>query len=496
MSPGILIGVDVGSTVLKAAAFDAASGQVLAGTGRRLSLRVGRDGAREQSPAALDRALTDAMAFLREKLGRRWQSVRGIGLASQGGSTIIADRRTGRALTPMILWNDTRSAKHAAEVVDGTTPGLWRRKTLRDFPGVGLSKILWLKEMRPEIVAEHNIYIGAGEYSYFHLTGVWRQDACNALMIGCYNAVRGCLDQRLMNSCGMPVSFVAPLRNGHETHSISQSAVRRLGLPENVAVAGPYMDHEAGYLSAIGVLKKPLQCSLGTAWVGNFVLPRNEKWVSPFQLALPSPAGKGWLVVQPLLTGNVTWDWALEQFVDRDHGKALRAAERIFAKSLLPREGLAALPWLNVANPFAPQAIGGAGFYGISPQTDTHELLRAVAVAMAYEMARVFREVVEKKKVDGVVLGGGASKGEFFRVLLASLFAPLPVYVTDDQDVSGCRGAVHAYSRKAARSTVRRVKPPAAGLRTQIEKDYQYYLEIYDRILGDIPHGRGIHFGA
>ncbi|HIE10420.1 MAG TPA: hypothetical protein EYP62_02290, partial [Kiritimatiellae bacterium] len=46
-----------------------------------------------------------------------------------------------------------------------------------------------------------------------------------------------------------------------------------------------------------------------------WVEPPASRWRSPFQLVLPSPVGSGHLVVQPLLTGNVTWDWALQTFV-------------------------------------------------------------------------------------------------------------------------------------------------------------------------------------
>ena len=68
--PEILIGVDVGTTFLKAAAFDPRSGRALARVVEPLNVCVGRKGEREQSPLALDRALRAAFTALRRRLGR------------------------------------------------------------------------------------------------------------------------------------------------------------------------------------------------------------------------------------------------------------------------------------------------------------------------------------------------------------------------------------------------------------------------------------------
>ncbi len=45
---GLLIGVDLGTTALKAAAFDAVGGALLGAASRRLDTRVEADGTREQ----------------------------------------------------------------------------------------------------------------------------------------------------------------------------------------------------------------------------------------------------------------------------------------------------------------------------------------------------------------------------------------------------------------------------------------------------------------
>nr|HUW84437.1 FGGY family carbohydrate kinase [Phycisphaerae bacterium] len=489
MPKEIFVGIDLGTTVLKAAAFDAPGGRLLAGCVKPLKIRVGPDGSREQNPSQIDRALGGALRAIRGTLGKAWRSVAGLSLAAQGGSALIADRRTGKALSAMMLWNDARPNRYVAEVAAGKPASYWRRLAWHEGPGAGLAKLRWLQENRPTLIRDNNIYIGAGEHVYHRLTGTWRQDACNATQIGCYDVPNNRLVQAPLDVVGVPLSFVAPLRQGHATHPLARTAARRVGLREGIPVAGPYMDHEAGYLSAAHLARRPLQCSLGTAWVGNFLLSKNARWSSPFQLVIPAPVGNGWLIIQPLLTGNVSWDWALQTLLDADKTRAIARLDAVFGRALLPPEHLTCLPWLARPNPLVKNAFGGGVMLGISPHTDAHDMLRALAAGMCYEFFRIFRQVHRRRRFDAIVLGGGASKGWFFARLFAALFDPIEVYTTRDEDLAGARGAIYPFSPTAAACRAKRVRMPNAQTRRRIAAGLDSYLNTYDRVYGSVAVG-------
>jgi len=486
----ILIGIDLGSTVLKVAAFNARTGAALGSHSERLRLSVGSDGRREESPRGLNLALGRAMASLRTFLGNRWQDVAGIGLAAQGGSAIIVDKCTGKALTPMMMWNDARANKQAILASGLRSKRFWQARTRRDTPGHGLAKMLWLRKQDARLFSENNLYVGAGEYAYFGLTETWRQDACNALQIGCFNVPKQKLDPSLLEVIDVPLSFVAPLREGHEINPLLKKAARRFDLPEGIPVAGPYMDHEAGYMSACDVSKKPLQCSLGTAWVGNFQIPMAEKWSSASPLVIPAVVDEGWLVIQPLRTGNVAWDWGLRTFLDRDHSKALDRLGEVFDEALLPPSDLLAMPWFNASEDADSIVTGGGTFFGATDRTDSLDRLRALAASMVYEMMRVLTEAKACGKVDSVVLGGGASKGTFFRSLFAALFSPLPVYSLKEEDLSGARGSLRVLNAKVAKAEVRKVRCPGGRIAGEIKDGYGRYLKMFKKLYGD-PAGMG-----
>lgn len=491
----ILIGIDVGTTVLKVAVFDSKSGLCRAKAAERLVVNTCADGGREQDPRSVLSALKVCMAKIRKNMGSHIRSVGGIGMAAQGGSGIIADWESGEARTQMILWSDTRSAPYLPAIAAKKPASVWRRLSLFEGPAHGLGRIVWYRDQRPELFNGKNIYCGVGEFLYFHLTGLWRQDAGNALQIGCY-------DVRKKDNVVWPLAlvgvsskgsfpkdpsdgqgFVAPVRHGHETHPLNRTGAQLLGLSEGIPVAGPYMDHEAGYLAAVGTSKMPLQCSLGTAWVGNVVLTEDKLDIvrGRMALVLPSPVDDGRMAILVARMGNATWDWGLQTLIHHDHKKALRKVRKVFVKTILPPEGLTALPFFTIRNCLLPSAYGNGLFHGLSTHTDSTQLLRALAAGMAWEIARVLEPAIGSGCVDTVVLGGGASRGEYFRKLLAGLFAPLPVRCFKDEDLAGTRGVLYVFSRKAAFAASTRVECPDVKTRKKIQQGYELYKEIYRR---------------
>ena len=484
----MLIGIDLGTTALKIAAYDVDGGTMLHGVDLRIPVESDASGRREQSPDAVVNALRRGLRQVGKALGGL-DRVQGLALAAQGGSTIIACRDTGAALTPMILWNDGRAFPEFQALSDSKLPAYWRTRTQRDEPGMGLARMAWLAEHHPELLCDENIYVGAGEYAFYQFTGTWRQDVCNAMQIGVYDARRRALTKELAALGNCSPEFFAPLRKGHETQTLSKAGAKRFGLPEGIPVAGPYMDHEAGYLSVAPISDRPLQCSLGTAWVGNFCLPEEMVGTSSSQFAIPAPHTPGELIIQPLLTGNVTWDWALDQFVDTNNRRALEKQAAIFDAALLPANGLVALPWLNRPNAWEPDVLGSACLLGMGPSTDRTDMLRAVAVGMCYELARVFDAVQSSGTIDSVVLSGGASQGTNFQTCVSGLFADVPVYQVEDAAWMGTRGVLHAFGGDVAQARVRPISAqdfdPAA-----LRQGYNSYLEAFNRLYQHVTAGQ------
>jgi len=493
--PAVYLGIDIGTTVLKAGAFDAASGKMIAFASCRLRTHAGNDGSREQSAKALGKALDCVLAELRSALKSSWKKVEGIGLASQGGSVVICNRVTGRPLTPLILWNDNRYQAYMQKLLDARPKTYWQELSMRIPPGAGLGKMLWFREHSPGLINGENIYSGAGEFLFHALTGVWRQDAGNAVQMGCYDVPHERISSEPLKIVGMDLSFVPPMRKGHETVPLKGAAVERYGLPGGIPCAGPYIDQEAGYMSSAAASQNPLQCSLGTAWVGNFIMPKSMKWSSPIQIVIPSPVSNGWLVIQPLLTGNVSWDWGLQELISGGRKTVYEKCAGILKEDLLPPKGLVCIPFLAQKSMLGTGTFGSGILIGLNPRTTRADMLRAVATGLCFEFHRVFKNAFAERLFDAIVLSGGVSKLVSFQTYFAALFDPVPVLLSLDQDGIGARGTLYAFDKRIAETKTLAVKKPAGGIIREIRNRYIEYETVFDAVLGDAEIAGPLTFG-
>jgi len=218
---------------------------------------------------------------------------------------------------------------------------------------------------------------------------------------------------------------------------------------------------------------KPLQCSLGTAWVGNFTVPQLPERAACLDLVLPSPVDEGRLVLRVPPGGNVPWNWGLDVLIGGSRAAALRKADAIFSERLLPPAGLVAFPGLVFPNSVDRSLPGDGMFHGLSAEASRADMVRAIVAGLVFEFRTHFERVTRAGRVDRVILGGGASKGWWFQQLFAGLFAPLPVYVAKAQELTGARGAVYAFGPRAARARQRRVAAPRC--KTELRRHYDHY---------------------
>src|SRR5580658_8040683 len=113
--PELLVGLDVGTTSLGCGVFSA-DGQLRAWASRHLATRSPAPGRLEQDPAAVWRA---AVAVLRGAVagaGAAPRDIAAIGVTTQRTSAVVWDRRTGRPVTPLVLWSDLRGQDRAASL--------------------------------------------------------------------------------------------------------------------------------------------------------------------------------------------------------------------------------------------------------------------------------------------------------------------------------------------------------------------------------------------
>ncbi len=170
----LLIGLDIGSSSIKAALIDADSGVALASaTSPRDEMGIDspQPGWAEQDPALWWQHVVAAVRELARRSPFEPGAVAAIGIAYQMHGLVLIDA-AGCTLRPAIIWCDSRAVatgrRAAAEL--GERHCLER---LLNLPGnFTASKLAWVREHEPEIYAQVNQVLLPGEWVAWRMTGV------------------------------------------------------------------------------------------------------------------------------------------------------------------------------------------------------------------------------------------------------------------------------------------------------------------------------------
>jgi erythritol kinase len=108
----VLIGLDAGTSVIKAVAFDGDGHQVDSAAVRH-PVRHGPNGRAEQGMAEAWAGARDAIAALVERNPSLKNDIQAIAVTGQGDGTWLIDR-DGAAIEPAIIWMDGRASSIAA----------------------------------------------------------------------------------------------------------------------------------------------------------------------------------------------------------------------------------------------------------------------------------------------------------------------------------------------------------------------------------------------
>jgi len=131
--PELLLAIDAGTTTARVCLFSA-GGQLMARTSAAVRTSSPAPGRVEQDAGAIWRSVRRLMRTALAQAGREPADVAAIGITTQRTSLVAWDKKTGRPLSPMVVWSDLRGADRARELAPPATPSprsrpppSWRR---------------------------------------------------------------------------------------------------------------------------------------------------------------------------------------------------------------------------------------------------------------------------------------------------------------------------------------------------------------------------------
>jgi len=497
-SRGLLLGLDLGTTVCKALVFTSEL-RVLAASARPLPL-VTRSGTEiEQDAEEWWRcaAAVTRQALRESRLDAR--DVRGMGISSQGISFVPVDG-SGAPLRPALSWLDTRAGRQRELVQDSLgEKRVFSITGKRCSSSYVLPKLLWLREHEPETWAGTRRILMPLEFLHARLTGNHVTDHSMASGTMMYDVTEKQWSREILDAFDLDASLLPEIRQGCESAGVLlPGAAEALGLPAGIPVAVGGQDQKVAALGA-GINQDRCTISLGTAMAIN---QKSDRPVVDAEMRIPCFADilpRRWTVEGSAVCCSVL-DWARQAFFPETGWDELN--NLVEAAAGLPNPPMM-LPFFSGSSaPFFDPAARGT-LTGIDLATTPAQILRGVYEGIAYliranvdVMEEISRPVGELR-----IFGGGAKSDPWCRIIADTVHRPVSALATSESASAGAAvlagtvGGMFADPEDAFQHLAVRVSyEPRPGRAATADEGYENFRSLTGRLLNaDVPSGRTAH---
>ena len=448
-SDSVLIGLDAGTSVIKAVAFDG-DGSQIGMASRRNTYNSLPDGGAEQD---MTRTFEDAAAVLKaladEVPGLARRAV-GLGITGQGDGTWLIDEG-GAPVHDGWLWLDARAADEARAIATGPGHRLIYETTAT---GVNISQMrCQLRHMirhMPDLVAKARTAFHCKDWIYYRLTGVLATDPTEGVFTFGDCRTRAYSDE-VIEALGLADHrhLMPPIVDGAVTaHGLTRDAADATGLPEDLPVSLGYVDIMCTALGA-GLHDRaanPGLTVLGSTGMHMRFVPSADDIVlnddaSGYTMAFPDAA---YAQMQTNMAATINIDWVLgvaceilaSQGVSRTRADLLDGLDD---HVLAARPGAALYhPYILQAGergPFAEPA-ARASFTGLDQTAGWFDLVRAVfdgLVLAGRDCYQAMGAIPDEIRISG----GAARSGALKRLLAAALNRPVRGVAREEAGAAG-----------------------------------------------------------
>ncbi|KWR70093.1 hypothetical protein RN04_14710 [Arthrobacter sp. W1] len=443
-----ILGVDIGTTAIKAAVFDASSDQVCEHT-VEYTLKTPKPGYVELDAETYLSTLTEAIAGALDKEGAAPGNLVALGLSAQGETMLCLDAE-GKPLRSAIVWMDNRAVSESEEI-----EAHFGRQAIHATTGqVSMdpiwpaAKILWLRRNQPEIFNKTAKFVLLKDYIVEQLTGeLVSEDSllCSTIL---WDLNSRSYWSDMLDYLGITENQLPGIaRQGELVGNVHPEAALRFGLPQGLAVSAGALDQACGALgmgnATPGIFSESTGSALTTVTVVNELKLDAAGRVPCFASAIP-----GQYMLHTFSTGGMVMRWFRDEFCASE--KEIEQLCGISAYYLIDAEvrqvppgsdGLIVIPHLQGSGPPDLDTYARGVFFGLTLSHKKQHLSRGIMEGVAMVLRRMIESTVdlgvEIKEI--ISLSGGSKSAAWCQI--KSDTTQLPLRTLNGAGAAGCRGA-------------------------------------------------------
>lgn len=450
MRQDIFIGIDAGTSVMKAIAFSS-EGTQLAMASKPNAYVTKPDGTATQDQGQTWADCAEVLRGLTEKVDDLPARLAGIGVTAQGDGTWLIDC-DNRPVTDAWLWLDSRAAP-LVERFRGSAPDRMRfAKTGGGFNACQMGAQLgWMKETTPEVLAASDCALHCKDWLYLNLTGVRATGPCEAVFTFGDFRTRA-YDDEVIGALGLLAEkrlLPEILDGSQQSHPLSAEAAAATGLRQGTPVSLGYLDVSCTAMGGgIYTDRAGAGCTIiGSTGMHMRATPQDEVLLNDdltgYVMPLPLPGMVAQL--QSNMASTLNLDWLLNMAADlaAGLGQEVTHADMIaridgWLADAAPGQ-LLYHPYISEAGERGPftDHTARASVIGLSTRHRFPDLVRAVVEGLGLAARDCYAAMGEIPAE--IRLTGGAARSEALRSIFGATIGA--AVRTSSREEAGAAGA-------------------------------------------------------
>lgn len=336
--------------------------------------------------------------------------------------------REGIALFPAMIWADMRSMPQAAALAQRIDPKEFYHTTgHRLSASYTATKLMWIKENRPEIYKKTYKTLNVKDYILLKLTGAFLTDYSDASSTCLMDITQREWSEELVRLCGLDADKLPEMHSSVELAGrVTKQAATLTGLLEGTPVVIGGGDGACAAVGTGAVRPGIANCCMGTSsWI-SFASETplfDDETMATFNFAHIVPGYT--LPCGTMQCGSGSLSWAVRELyrdVPKSKGEIYREINREVSRIPAGAEGLYYLPYLmGERSPRWNDKARGT-FLGLTMNHSRAHMLRAVMEGVAMNLDIILETYRRNGAViDSLIAVGGGARNESWLQILAEV---------------------------------------------------------------------------
>ncbi len=434
----IILALDIGTSGVRAALFDGRGDSI---EGSRISLSnefsglVG--GADTDADALVDFATRaiDVACARAESFVSRIDYV----AASAFWHSLVGVDDTGRAVTPLLGWADTRAADAVTELRSRSNEAVVHPRTgARFHPSYWPAKLLWLRRNRGELFRKVTRWLSFFDYLYLQLFGEATTSVSMASATGLFYQRKCEWDRELLEAIGINAEQLPPIASsGHTFMLLREEYSLRWPLLDSAAWFPALGDGAANNIGAGCVSPDRATLMIGTSGAMRVLFAGSPPQSLPPELFCYRADRERVVIGGALSDGGGLSRWMKDTLaLNYDEDELERALELLKPDA----HGLTILPFWSGERATGWSASARGAIIGLTASTSPIEILRAAMEAISYRFALLARALDKIAPKAMIVASGNALLASRAWVQMIADVLARPIELSPAREAS-CRGA-------------------------------------------------------